>query len=78
MVNADVVPNVEEGGQVRPAKMAPSNTMHKADLVAWFSFFAKHQDEKDTTVSWEDGMIFHPTAIENARDALDGKSSSPH
>ena len=68
IVYEQVVPKVRElNGELRPAKMAPPNTMNKIDLDAWLAFFAKHQDTTDDSVSWEDGMLFKPNTLVNAK-----------
>jgi hypothetical protein len=78
MVNTAVVPTVEDSpGNIRPAKLRPANQMNKADLLAWFAFFAKQQDNDDQTVSWDDGMLFVPTALVEAIRTFDGKTSLP-
>ena len=64
------------GGNIvrHPAKLGTPTSVPGLDLNAWLVFFAKHQDPKDTSVSWEDGMIFRPTTLKKAAD----KQVAPH
>ena len=45
-------------GTTRPASLQAYSTLGKADLTAWLSFFADHQEGK---ISWEAGMLFKLT-----------------
>ena len=45
-------------GMTRPAPLQAYSTLGKADLTAWLSFFANHQEGK---ITWEEGMLFKLT-----------------
>ena len=46
-------------GTTRRASLQAYSTLGKADLNAWLSFFADHQEGK---IAWKDGMLFKLTS----------------
>lgn len=72
ILNTAVVPTVTNDDQtVTPAPLKAPNSMVQNGLGAWLRFFRKHQDENDSSVSWEDGLLFVPTALTQAVAAFE-------
>jgi hypothetical protein len=75
MVDLSVCPEVvdEDTKETRPARISIPNSMKKLDLDAWLEFFAHHQELYSSTPTWEEGMIFVPTAKARALQVFRGQ-----